>query len=375
MTYTINKSFVGMFEEKLKSFQKKFAKFGDGAVTYVKSEPYFNSEKKQFFVDIDVEGAYRVKGYTFVASLEWVDGKGENLIKKISSDVEVPEMYRTRSECDHCKTNRYRKYTVLLRNDESGEYVQVGKSCVVDYLGVNIENYASYLSIWDSLDEFAEKMSHERIGSSGVGYDVEEVLGETVEMVNKYGYISSRIAQEYGDVKTSTRVWQAISRYTVQGEIVEPYVEISESSKEKVAEIREFVNGCDSSDDYVHNIQLLLSLSGIDGSNLGLVVSAVGFYLREVAKKKDAENVVSSEYIGSVGDKVEFTATPKCVYSTESDFGMYYIYKFECDGNVIVWKTSKYLEDVEITIKGTVKALEERNGVKQTEVTRCRVKA
>ena len=30
---------------------------------------------------------------------------------------------------------RPRKYTIVLRNSDSGEYIQVGKSCVKDYIG------------------------------------------------------------------------------------------------------------------------------------------------------------------------------------------------------------------------------------------------
>ena len=68
----------------------------------------------------------------------------------------------------------------------------------------------------------------------------------------------------------------------------------------------------------------------------------------------------------------------KCVTSWETDFGITRIYKLiGADGNVYTWKTGKYLDDTtnEMSITGTVKAHTEFRGIKQTELTRCRVAA
>lgn len=97
---------------------------------------------------------------------------------------------------------------------------------------------------------------------------------------------------------------------------------------------------------------------------------------------KDAinKNVVAtdetSDYIGEVGDKVEFTGVPKCVYEHEGDYYSHFstrIYVIKVGTNEVVWKTSSYLKDNKpVTLKGTIKALTVYNGKKQTEVTRCR---
>lgn len=85
----------------------------------------------------------------------------------------------------------------------------------------------------------------------------------------------------------------------------------------------------------------------------------------------------TSDYIGKVGDKVEFTGTPKCVYSVESNWGYHHqtmhIYVIKVGTNEVVWKTSNYLKENEpVTLKGTIKELTIYKGKKQTEVTRCR---
>jgi len=47
------------------------------------------------------------------------------------------------------------------------------------------------------------------------------------------------------------------------------------------------------------------------------------------------------------------------------------------DGNVYTWKTGKFIDEEvsDMLITGTVKAHTEFRGIKQTELTRCRVAA
>lgn len=62
--------------------------------------------------------------------------------------------------------------------------------------------------------------------------------------------------------------------------------------------------------------------------------------------------------------------------SWETDFGTTRIYKIvDKDGNIFTWKTGNTIdEDAEIIV-GTVKAHNEYKGVKQTEITRCKIVA
>ena len=90
----------------------------------------------------------------------------------------------------------------------------------------------------------------------------------------------------------------------------------------------------------------------------------------------------NSEHVGNVGDKVEKVVTLKRISSFETHFSYYgetvYVYNFEDEsGNVIVWKSSANTDlqgGETVTIRGTIKALDEYKGVKQTVLTRCRIK-
>ena len=138
--YTLVKELLPLFVEKMDKLSNKFSKYGN--CSFTQSDYYLCEDENHYWygytlVDIEVDAYYKLGDYEFVASLEYVDETKENLIKKISDDVFVPSIYKTRNECDHCKTNRNRKYTVVLK-DKDNNYIQVGKSCVKDYIGVDL---------------------------------------------------------------------------------------------------------------------------------------------------------------------------------------------------------------------------------------------
>ena len=59
--------------------------------------------------------APRVKGWTFVATIDHTMEAG-NVIRKIDSGAEIPERFRyAKSICEHCNVNRQRNDTFLLR--------------------------------------------------------------------------------------------------------------------------------------------------------------------------------------------------------------------------------------------------------------------
>ena len=294
----------------------------------------------------------------------------------MSSDIEVPYIYRTRTECDHCKTKRFRKNTVLLRKAD-GEYVQVGKGCLHDYIGVDIESYAGYLSWWENTDEFIEENTHIAGVRPNIVFTVDEVIGQTWEYVARRGYISKQQSYDYECDSTSSMVWDAVMGIKdFYGNLLYEKYSITEDSMKKTAEVKEFINNYDDSDnDYAHNLKVLLAHKYVECANVGMAVSAVGFFLRETKKSEERAKKVPSEWFANVGDRIEFTATPVCITSYDTEFGVTYIYKMMKGDNIIIWKTSKPLDEVEVTIKATVKENSQYRGEKQTIITRGKVSA
>lgn len=379
MKYTIIEALVDTFEEKIKKYAKKFEKYG--VCEYLKSNPYLCEDEDCWLygynvVDIEVNANYKVGDYEFVAALEWVEEVGENLIKKASDDVYIPEIYKTRRECDHCKTNRYRKSTIILKNRNSEEYIQVGKGCVRDYTGIDLGRYASYLSFYKDLEDYLYDCTKSGIQRIKPLYKVNEVLSQTMEHVKRHGYISKAKSLESDASSTAYDICTMFFevRNIVTGELlIKKYENLD--NQEQVDEVLDFYKDIEVTNDYVGNIKTILQTEWVNGDKIGLIVSAVGTKLRIENERKERENKPVSEYIGQVGDKIKFVAKPVCTFSGETQYGWCYIYKMEVDGNEIVWKTSKGIDsDLTYEFSATIKEHKEYRGTKQTVITRARTK-
>ena len=151
------------------------------------------------------------------------------------------------------------------------------------------------------------------------------------------------------------------------------------------ADAYEYVNGLEGDSNYIHNLKTVIVNKYVAYSDLGLLASAIPYYNRYVERceeenrrravaRKEAEN---SEYLGAVGDRVKGIRIvgAKCIWSGYDQFGEHYLYKMLTENNnVLIWSTGKGLPDGEFMLDGTIKELKEYNGVKETVMTRCKMK-
>lgn len=90
-------------------------------------------------------------------------------------------------------------------------------------------------------------------------------------------------------------------------------------------------------------------------------------------KAKYAAQDAGSQHIGTVGNRTVFTVTINWVKYFEGAFGATYIHGLkDASGNVVIYKGSKCLGErgASVTVKATIKEHDERDGVKQTVITR-----
>lgn len=95
----------------------------------------------------------------------------------------------------------------------------------------------------------------------------------------------------------------------------------------------------------------------------------------EAARK---EINAKSNYIGSVGDKIEFEAVVNFITGYDSQFGYITVTGLtDNNGNIIIHKGSKphWEKGDTVTVKATIKGHNDRNGAKQTIITRPKVLA
>ena len=389
MKYQVLKSLVPTIRTKIESYQHRFDRYEFGHIDFTISDPYVieKDHKTIQVVDVDIEGEYKIPGWIFVASLEWIPEARTNLVKRVDNDLQIPERNLNSTDCEHCHSNRDRKYTIVIYNEQTKEFKQVGRQCVKDYIGADVEDYLSYLSLFESMQQWFNSLPKEGRSKEDAVFKINDILAQTVEEVEHAGYVSQQTIANWYDrngyddamcplEKTSSQVYKIMNKVTGYSsfELVRPEYEVTDITLVKVQDVKNFVDCLADGDDYTHNLKALFKSEYVDNSKLGLVVSAVGYYLREKAARIEAEKESTSEYIGDVGDKIEFTAKPIVVSTSENEYGISILYKFVDDGNVIMWRTGKHLDpDVEYKIKATIKEHSNFRNVKQTVITRGKV--
>jgi hypothetical protein len=104
---------------------------------------------------------------------------------------------------------------------------------------------------------------------------------------------------------------------------------------------------------------------------LGMIARAEARVAGFAAKR--AEEAAGSNWIGTVGERCDFTVTIRHIVEMEGQFGTSYLHILnDAQGNVVIYKGTKLLggKSETLTVKATVKEHGERDGVKQTKIAR-----
>lgn len=409
MTFSIPEMNMESLEKKLTRIKNKAAKYGN-EFRYERIGEHF--EERTFreeigfdtanccpiykewvaivkYIDIDVEGIAAVNGWKFAASLEFTDAG--NIISG-TGEVEIPQRYYNCTPwCEHCRTSRDRRHSYIVFNEESGEFKQVGKSCLKDFThGLSAE----YVAHFESFIKEAEEAQTFSGGHVKTYFDVEDFMAFAAETIRLYGYVR----RDGSGICTADRA-EELYRHEfgmrlMYGKELNARLHDAKSrgfdhknSAELAQTVREWIINNERDDNYFHNLKVACGNSKVGYNGLGLLVSAFPAYDRELEyeaqrrerEAKESEARARSSYMGNVGDKISFEiADFKLITSWTNQWGFVGVYKFVSkDGLEATWKTSAYIDERKIigsVITGTVKEHKEWNGIKQTELTRCKIK-
>lgn len=336
----------------------------------------------------------KVNGWQFVATIDHLPNG--NIVKAIKG-VELPIEYRTakNTTCDHCKTVRYRKSTFVIYNEETKQYQQVGRDCLKVYTGIDVSKVTAVYDIFNLFNDSecyggsGEDDAWEMYGSFRANRTmyVRTLIALAWDIVSIFGYVKKgsenstvSMVSDFESYLNGDMKKYSPKRYRMLEKIIaDKKMELlSADDYKKADEIIAYVLKQKVTNDYMNNMHILLSEDTVNRKYMGFVVSAIAVYNRGMEKaqeyKKAHENETQSEHIGSIGQRINVLVREcKAVTSWESDYGMTYIYKIvDTQNNILTWKTSKVISNV-LSITGTVKAHNDYKGIKQTELTRCKV--
>ena len=335
------------------------------------------------FLQVDVEGVAIVSGWEFAASVERTpDNKN---IFHGRKDIEIPERYYDAEPiCEHCWTKRNRSRMYIVHNKDTGEFAQVGSSCLKDFThGMSAEVAAQYVSLFDTLIEGQAPM----MGCRMEHYlDVEEFLQYAAETVHYFGYVKT---DSEDDIPTAARALmyyeadrgEGMCQKDARQEMFDlGFNPDRQDVMDKVAAARRWITSQPEYSEYIHNLKTACSQEYASYKNAGILASLFPTYHKAIKRQQGDpfEKGRNSNHVGKVGERITICARYiKCMTVWPGEYGARRLYKImDDDGDIYIWKTGKTLKegDVQLRMVATVKGHDVFQDVKQTEVTRCAIR-
>lgn len=375
----------------LTRYSKRAAAYGQ-ALSYEMSEPYATEIKvyesgydetngthyqkkvgtrmiEAFDLTINSE-IIRKEGYTVAAKIEHLDGG--NIVYTVADEESKIEWRNLSPRCEHCGGNHGQKITFIVR-DAEGNGKQVGRTCLKDYCGIDPQR----VGLLNKLEDLFLNLDVERYDfinrPSITVYNTTDVLALAIRLQNQYGYTAS----SEGDRSNKAK----LLRFMYNRE--RPTEKELKEAEDMAAVILTF----DQSKAYqnsLDNVWVLLRSGYCKCSHFGYIAYApLAFdrYTQKMAREAEREATKNSErqssdYIGEVGERITVdVANMNLLTSWKGEWGDTFLYKIiDTAGNVLIWYASRTIEEAK-KLRVTVKDHSERDGIKQTIVTRCSVVA
>ena len=355
--------------------------------------------KVELTLSIDIEEVLKkhseIPNYEILAKIEH-DFGNKNMVTIYREEDKLPsleELQTIEGKCEHCHTNRMRKTTYFVRNLETNEVKQIGKTCMAEY--TMFYDVESILSMYDFLQEYEECLEEDKryYYNCKEYYNTSIILSLIHAEIKKHGFISKSKAWENNTTSTATIVQEGLIA-ECRTEEVKEYKEMIDEflsySKEELKKIDR---------DYIENDTCFLfklrKLLTYDELTIKEVPVLCCFFftldkLREVKQREEEKK--GQNFIGNIGDKIKgIIVNVNSIKIYPNRWGVtFYINMKDKQGNLILWKASKNpfnadIEEDETLIKevkqqqynlsGSIKELLDNNFGKTTVVTRCKLQA
>lgn len=267
-------------------------------------------------------------------------------------------------QCDHCGVRHSRK-TIVKLND-GNEDIQVGKSCVKDYLGVSVSTFDWITTEYKSITE----SEYDEMGYGVPVYQAVNVLAATHYAVSQFGFVRST-DPDYETVPTKSIVFEILEKSP--NSITEEGMQWAENAMVKLQNML-------PTNDYEQNLKNIVDTGFCSVKNLGILCSAIVMLQRQEQDAKKMESKKDSEYVGEIKERITFNGEIQVKVPLEGFYGLSMLFIISDEkGNQFKWKctASKYFDLMvgdKAEITGTVSNHEEYKGIKQTILKRCKTK-
>jgi hypothetical protein len=340
------------------------------------------ADRFETVVDITINGpVVKLAGWELMGRVDFEDGM---VIVSSRPGIELPVVYRsTNCNCEHCNINRNRLAVFVFRH-ESGEYKQVGRTCLKDFLGTDpdVVLWASsgYGNIVDDIDA---ELSGSTSRSDSVS--LMSVMVASAYTVRLNGFVSRQRANEANVCATA----DTVSYLLFSNDPKKEYTP-TDADYTKAKVVIEWVQSewstlGDSATEYQYNAVELTQRDIIGIRRIGIVASLVAAYDRAMIKVAETKNQVNG-HVGTVGKRDTFNTQYLGENWFDTAYGRMVIARFATEQGILVYKgNAPFWSDMvapgalvaggALTIMGTIKEHGDYKGTKQSIIQRCKVVA
>jgi hypothetical protein len=356
--------------------------------------------KEVTFFNVKVDGEPPVlDGWKFVGIIE--PTPEGNFVTEISKNYKIPDKYRHTDlcDCEHCGIKRDRATAFIVMNEETNEFLQVGRVCLKSYTkDTDPKNIALYESFF-KLKEFAAVDTTRKVHPV---YNVNEILAFCIK--------GKEIFPEYNGEKL-LRIYFGIQDYNLfntdyykqlKEEKLKILLNINDETYDKVENFKNSILNLDSTNNNaIWNYQLAMkekytikpyvlveSLEFKEAYDIKITLEEKKLKEELIRKQKQFEENEAKKqrvHVGNVGEKIQVKVTLDSVKFISNDFGGSLLYSFRDDNrNSINWFNSGkgifsddeakeiIKEQKSFYIEGTVKKLVTYDNEPQTQLIRVK---
>lgn len=300
--------------ENMPKFEAQIAKLSKKSIKLIGAEivPFTFSHEERELSDGLKHRVYsvmltaevpKIAGWTFMARLDHSNDTG-TIVRMVPNVGELPTTYRDAkaTTCDHCGHKRYRRDTFVVRNDETGEFKQVGSTCLKDFFGhdpYKIAKLAELLGYAYECGRAANEWGVEGLNPRDYRWiSVEEFAFATARAVMKHGWVSGKAAYENPNlISTREQAWDVYGYDFKHDPATTEEIALAERALEWAASLRNKSNASD----YEHNIMVIAEATMMEPRSAGLCASIVGvFYNNEVRAQQGPRTVDVGNFQGVI---------------------------------------------------------------------------
>lgn len=370
------------FEKKLANLQRKSIKYAnafhykDNGLVYKEILNENGYPVMVSFRSIEIEGFVGATGWGYVGRVERLR-EHQNVVSSVGEhSLDLTKFNHCDIVCEHCGRDIRRHFTYIVHNTETGEFKQVGRNCLRDYTGIDLEYVAYLASLEKTVNNYTGGYKFNNREYIKID-EIVKILSECCRM-NGGKYIKeANYKHKYTTIQTATTLYNIIERGYEYHEFVMEMAKKVDLNSEESCKILEKIRKYDGDNE---NLKVMINCSYVPFGFVSTIAEEVFKYYKDIDEPE--EEIIDTEFYGNVGDKFDL---PVDDFEYVGDFTTYVndyvpvttnIFKFYCGKHVLTWFTSKYFSkaDVDVkSIKGTIKAHNTFRGVNETVVTRCRV--